>query len=109
MTHRVPGDLQTGLRARSHKRPFLTLRFWFEHDGWIVLCFDAVTGAPPGQPWRSADITAIVASMAAGLRLLTSSPVTSLRTIPELMAGESTRVSTAATSEANTPPKHVPT
>ncbi|MEU4806140.1 phosphotransferase [Actinosynnema sp. NPDC023587] len=88
--HRHRADYRTEAAVASAlPRELATprLRCWFERAGWIVLCFDAVAGAPPAQPWRPGNVAAVLASLAHRARLLTPSPLRALRGLPELMAG----------------------
>jgi hypothetical protein len=63
------------------------LQGWLTHDRWIVLWFDAVNGAPPTQPWQADAVDAVLAGLRHNAGRLTPSPVPSLRTIPDMVAG----------------------
>ena len=77
----VAPQLPTSLRAPR-------LQLSFEHVGWVVLMFDAVSGRLPTSPWRDSELTKAVSAISSLADVLTPSPVRSVPTMEELMAGE---------------------
>ncbi|GAB2580520.1 hypothetical protein GCM10027269_40260 [Kribbella endophytica] len=75
----IGGCLPTGLFTPK-------LRGWLTRGRWIVLWFDAVSGAPPVQPWQSQATDAVVAALSQHAVRLTPSPVPLLRTMSDMIA-----------------------
>lgn len=53
-------------------------------DGWVALAFEDVDGHHPGQPWRTAELDAVLATLAEVARLGTPCPVDGLGELPEI-------------------------
>ncbi len=55
--------------------PAPRLRFWFEHDDWVVLAFDDVDGAQPQVPWQPGELTRVLLALYDLATALTPSPI----------------------------------
>ncbi|MEU7899148.1 phosphotransferase [Nonomuraea sp. NPDC049152] len=62
--------------------PTPVLLFSVEAWGWVLLCFEVVPGRLPHQPWRVAELDAIVAAMARS-----AAPAGGLPSVADRMAG----------------------
>jgi len=54
--------------------PTPALRWSYDTDGWVVLCFDDVDGRPPERPWREEELTATLGVVTSMSGLLTPPP-----------------------------------
>ncbi len=63
--------------------PAPRLRFSLEHSGWVLLCFDAIQGRLPQEPWVDSELDATMATLGVVSNVLTPSPIKELPRIFE--------------------------
>lgn len=54
--------------------PAPRLRWSYDADGWVVLCFDDIDGRPPRRPWRPIELAATLEAVTAMSQALTPAP-----------------------------------
>ena len=67
--------------------PTPRLRFTFERQGWLVLCFDAVAGSHPAEPWRVDQLEAVLRRLHECEPALSCAALPPLPTVADRMRG----------------------
>jgi len=67
--------------------PTPSLRFTFEQHGWLILCFDAVDGRHPTEPWTAGQLDAVLRTLHACGNALSSVALPGLPTVADRMQG----------------------
>lgn len=67
--------------------PTPRLRFSFEQDGWVLLCFDAIDGLHPREPWRTSELRSVCNTLDAIGSALSSFDTSELPTVADRMHG----------------------
>jgi hypothetical protein len=67
--------------------PTPRLRFTFEQHGWLILCFDAVDGRHPAEPWRAGQLEAVLQTLHTCENALSSAALPRLPTVADRMRG----------------------
>ena len=65
--------------------PTPRLRFSFEHNGWVLLCFDALDGRHPREPWRRAELRRVLDALNSCGAALSSFDTRGLPTVADRM------------------------
>ncbi|KAB2371382.1 aminoglycoside phosphotransferase family protein [Actinomadura montaniterrae] len=69
--HRSEASIAAALPAHAPTPAFLGS---FDRDGWVVLLFEDIDGAPPAQPWNRTELDRVLASVSDLSRILTPAP-----------------------------------
>jgi len=67
--------------------PTPELRFTFEQHGWLILCFDAVDGRHPAEPWAAGQLDAVLQTLRACGNALSAVALPGLLTVADRMQG----------------------
>ena len=67
--------------------PTPQLRFTFEQAGWLILCFDAVDGRHPTEPWTAGQLDAVLRTLHACGSALSCAAPPGLPTVADRMKG----------------------